>query len=84
MKFKAALMGSFIVLMSVVFAACGGADDGKITTTKAPATSAVTTTRANTTHSGVMNEMSSAAGEVSEGLSDAASEIRSDIRGMLD
>ena len=31
-----------------------------------------------------MNEMSSAVGDVSEGLSDAASEIRSDIRGMLD
>jgi len=83
-KFKAALMGSLLVLMSVVFAACGGADDGKITTEKVPATSAVTTTRANTTHGGVMNEMSSAVGDVSEGLSDAASEIRSDIRGMLD
>ena len=84
MKFKAALMGSFIVLMSVVFAACGGADDGKITTTKAPTTSAVTTTRANTTHGGVMNEMSSAAGDVSEGLSDAASELRSEAKHLFD
>ena len=83
MKLKAALLGSVLVLMSVVLAACGGTDDGKITTTKAPATSAVTT-RANTTHGGVMNEMSSAAEDVSEGLSDAASEIRSDIKGMLD
>ena len=84
MKLKAALLGLVLVLMSVVFAACGGTDDGKITTTKAPATSAVTTTRANTTHGGVINEMSSAAENVSEGLSDAASEIRSDIKGMLD
>lgn len=83
MKLKAGLIGSVLVLMSVMLAACGGADDGKITTTKAPSTSAVTT-RANTTQGGIMDEMSSAAGDVSEGLSDAASEIRSDIRGLLD
>ncbi len=84
MKLKAALVGSVLVLMSVMLAACGGADDGKITTTRAQATSAVSTTRDSTTSGGIMNEMSSAAGEVSEGLSDAASELRSDIKDMLD
>ena len=45
MKLKAAIMGSMLVVMSIAFAACGDADDGKITTTKAPASSVVTTTR---------------------------------------
>ena len=84
MKFKVILLGCVLVMMSVGLAACGGTDDGKITTTKAPGTSAVTTTRANTTHGGVMNEMSSAAGDVSEGLSDAASELRSEAKRLFD
>ena len=71
MKLKAAIIGSMLVVMSIAFAACGDADDGKITTTKAPASSVVTTTRrpttTSTTNRPIMDEMSSAAGDVSEG-----------------
>lgn len=89
MKLKAVIAGSILVVMSVMFAACGDADDGKITTTKAPASSAVTTTQRSTTSSTttnrpIMDEMSSAAGDVSEGLSDAASELRSEAKHLFD
>ncbi len=88
MKLKAAIMGSMLVVMSIAFAACGDADDGKITTTKAPASSVVTTTRrpttTSTTNRPIMDEMSSAAGDVSEGLSDAASELRSEAKHLFD
>lgn len=87
MKLKAAIIGSMLVVMSIAFAACGDADDGKITTTKAPASSVVTTTRrptTSTTNRPIMDEMSSAAGDVSEGLSDAASELRSEAKHLFD
>ena len=90
MKIKAAITCALLVVISVVFAACGGTEDGEITTTtKAPTTSEVRTTVRNTTgqnatNGSVMDEMSSAADDVSEGLSDTVSEIGSGIRGMFD
>ncbi len=84
MKIKAAIAGALIVVMSIVFVACGGAKDGEITTTKAPATSATKTTNPSTTRGTVMEELSSAANDASEGLSDAASEIGSGVKGMFD
>lgn len=77
MKIKAFIAGALIVATSVFFAACGKAEDGKITTT-APVTTTSRVT-ASTTQKGIKEEMSSMAGDVSEGLSEAGSELRKGI-----
>lgn len=81
MKAKALIAGAVMIISSILFVACGKAEDGKITTTT-PATtksSVVTTTR-----KGVMGEMSSIAGDVSEGLSEAGSELKKGITRMYE
>lgn len=76
MKIKAFVAGVLMVVTSVLFVACGKADDGKITTT-APIT---TTSRStSTTQKGIKDEMSSMAGDMSEGLSEAGSALRNGI-----
>ena len=76
MKAKALIAGAVMIISSVLLVACGKAEDGKITTTapKTSASSVVTTTR-----KGVMDEMSSLAGDMSEGLSEAGSELKKGI-----
>ncbi len=73
MKTKALVAGVAMIISSILFVACGKAEDGKITTTasKTTASDVITTTR-----KGVMDEMSSLAGDVSEGLSEAGSELK--------
>ncbi len=79
MKIKAALIGAFMVAMSLVFAACSGTEDGKITTEGAGTSASAVSTSSSTTK-GMMNEMSSMAGDVSEGLSKGMSEAGSELR----
>ncbi len=79
MKIKAASLGMLMVVFSVVFAACGKAEDGKITTenngTSAP-------TSAYSEKNETKNEMSSIVGDISKGASEAASELRKSITRM--
>ena len=80
MRIKAAVLGVMMIIVSAVFAACGKADDGKITTENAGTSS----TAISSTTIGMMDEMSSIAGDVSEGLSEAGSELRKGITRMYD
>ncbi|MBQ5823775.1 MAG: hypothetical protein IIW48_03095 [Clostridia bacterium] len=77
MKIKALVAGVMMVLTSFLLVACGKAEDGKITTTTSPIT---TTSRlTSTTREGIKEEMSSMAGDVSEGMSEAGSKLRDGI-----
>ncbi len=80
MKIKVALVGAFMVAMSSILAACGGTEDGKITTeNRGTSASTAASTSASTTK-GMMSEMGSMAGDVSEGLSKGMSEAGSELR----
>lgn len=81
MKAKALVAGMVMIISSVLLVACGKAEDGKITTT-APHTSAsnvVTTTR-----KGVPDEMSSVVDDMSEGLSEAGSDLKKGMKRMYE
>lgn len=78
MKIKLVLTSALILVMSTVLAACGGVEDGKVTTEN-KGTFASTT--ASTTK-GLMNEMSSVAEDVSEGLSEGMSGLKKGITRM--
>ena len=75
MKTRIALAGVLLVAMSSVLVACGGTEDGKVTTEK---TTVISTTAAATT--GIMSEMSSIGENVSDGLSKSMSEAGSELR----
>lgn len=86
MKIKAFVAGALMVLTSLLFVACGKAEDGKITT-KAPSTSSTTiasTTIVSTTKGGVKEEMSSMADDISDGLSEAGSELKKGLTRMYE
>lgn len=75
MKTKALVAGAVLIISSVLFAACGKAEDGKITTEpKTSVNIAITTTRKD-----IKDEVSSLAGDVSEGFSEAGSDIKKGI-----
>ncbi len=76
MKIKILAVGLIMLAIAFVFVACGKAEDGKITTT-APNT---TTSRVETTtKKTIKDEMSSLADDVSDGLSEAGSDLKKGI-----
>lgn len=73
MKAKILAAAAAVISGSVLLVACGKVEDGKITTKQPQTTvSSVVTT----TEQGIKDEMSSLAGDMSEGLSEAGSEIK--------
>ncbi len=78
MKTKLALTSALIVALSVVMAACGSTEDGKVTTENK---GTLASTTASTTK-GMLNEMSSMAEGVSEGISEGMSGIKKGITRM--
>ncbi len=80
MKIKVAFIGAVMVAMSAVLAACGGTEDGKITTENRGTSASTSASTTVSTTKGMMNEMSSMAGDVSEGLSKGMSEAGSELR----
>ncbi len=65
-----------MIVVAFVFAACGKVDDGKITTTAPKSTTDRVET---TTRKTMMDEMSSLADDVSDGLSEAGSDLKKGI-----
>lgn len=84
MKKTAIAIVALVLLVSVVFAACGGADDGKVTdTTQGLMTSDTDTTRPDTSSSGDNNSaMTDLSEGISEGLSDLTDSM-SDLTGGM-
>lgn len=80
MKVRATILGLVMVAVSVVFVACGKAEDGKVTTEN----KRTSTTAYSSTTKGMMSEMSSMAGDVSKEFSEAGSELRKGITRMYD
>lgn len=66
----------------LLFAACGTRNDEPNTTTSTTTTTTTSTTSASTTTSGDQNMLEEGISDVSSGLSEAGSEIKSDISKM--
>lgn len=73
MRIKTAAIAGLIAVIATVMAACGSAEDGKVTTTTAGGTSTTATTGTRTTQSDTSRTGEGLSEKVSEGITELES-----------